>query len=181
MKSTIRGYATVFNSESVDLGGFTEIIRPTAFDRVLRSQPDVCAVVGHDLQRMFARTSAHTLKLWSDDKGLAFEASGMADTQTLRDLVAHLEKQQLRHCSFGFILATSGDTWDVRGGRTIREVHDVGMLTDISIVPHPAYTSTSVGLRSVGYISKHVRNRLAGYAARAQQIQVAERRHFALC
>ena len=42
----IAGYAIVWNSPSVDLGGFTEVCSPKMLDRTLKQSPDVlpCAI-----------------------------------------------------------------------------------------------------------------------------------------
>ena len=37
----ITGYAAVYDSDSVDLGYFTEVIRPGAFKRAITEQQDV--------------------------------------------------------------------------------------------------------------------------------------------
>ena len=47
---TVEGYALVFNSESRDLGGFTEIIEPTALEGVLEKS-DVLCLLNHDESR----------------------------------------------------------------------------------------------------------------------------------
>ena len=44
----IIGYAAVYNRGSEDLGGFIEYVRPGAFDRSLKSNPDVRALIDHD-------------------------------------------------------------------------------------------------------------------------------------
>lgn len=47
---TVEGYALVFNSESRDLGGFTEIIEPSALDGILEKS-DVLCLLNHDESR----------------------------------------------------------------------------------------------------------------------------------
>ena len=44
----IRGVASVFNSESRDLGGFTEVIDRHAFDEALEANPDVTCLWNHN-------------------------------------------------------------------------------------------------------------------------------------
>jgi uncharacterized protein len=67
------GYASVFNSDSEDLGGFTEQIAPSAFDAVLATNPDVRCFVNHDSSMLLGRTVSNTLMLRSDSKGLYYE------------------------------------------------------------------------------------------------------------
>ena len=44
---TVEGYAIVFNSESKDLGGFTEIIEPAAIDGILEKS-DILCLLNHN-------------------------------------------------------------------------------------------------------------------------------------
>src|SRR5690349_13705723 len=67
----LRGYAIVFGSMSVDLGGFRELIAPEAVDRTLGAAADVRALVDHDSGKVIGRTRAGTLQLKKDSKGLA--------------------------------------------------------------------------------------------------------------
>ena len=67
----VRGYAAVFGSLSEDLGGFKEKINNRAFDNVL--DDDVVALLNHDNNIVFGRTSSGTLKLSVDERGLVSE------------------------------------------------------------------------------------------------------------
>lgn len=139
----IGGYAAVFGSESVDLGGFTERIAPGAFSGSLTK--DVVALVNHNPDKPLARTTAGTLKLVEDERGLAFEAQ-LTDTSHARDVVADIEAGNIKGMSFGF--RTLNDAWAKVGqGRWLRTLLDVELL-DVSPVTYPAYPSTEVGLRA---------------------------------
>ena len=46
----VEGYALVFNSESNDLGGFTEVIDPIALDGVLE-RSDIFCLLNHSKDR----------------------------------------------------------------------------------------------------------------------------------
>ena len=67
----VRGYAAVFDSLSEDLGGFKEKINRSAFDNVLNN--DVVALLNHDNNIVFGRTTSGTLKLSVDERGLVSE------------------------------------------------------------------------------------------------------------
>src|SRR3954471_9433037 len=69
----IRGHAIVFDIKSVNLGGFTEIIRKQAVARTMREALDVRALVDHDSAKILGRTRAGTLSLRVDSKGLSVE------------------------------------------------------------------------------------------------------------
>ncbi len=138
------GYAAVFDSESVDLGGFTERIARGAFSGSLGR--DVVALVNHNPDRPLARTSAGTLKLTEDERGLAFEAGPLPDTSHARDVVADIEAGNIKGMSFAF--RTLRDTWAKIGpAKWLRTLLDVELL-DVSPVVYPAYPSTEVGLRA---------------------------------
>ena len=51
----LAGYAAVYNSQSQDLGGFIERIRPGAFTRSLTSPDHIRALLEHDPQRLLGR------------------------------------------------------------------------------------------------------------------------------
>src|ERR1700748_268095 len=68
----VQGYAIVFNSPSVDLGGLTEICSPKMLDRTLKENPDVLAFRDHKQELLLGRTTAGTLELRTDATGLAF-------------------------------------------------------------------------------------------------------------
>jgi len=138
------GYAAVFDSESVDLGGFTERIARGAFSGSLAK--DVVALVNHNPDKPLARTSAGSLKLVEDERGLAFEAGPLPDTSHARDVVADIEAGNIRGMSFAF--RTLQDVWAKVGpGKWLRTLLDVELL-DVSPVTWPAYPSTEVALRA---------------------------------
>lgn len=148
-----RGYAARYQSLSVDLGGFREVLLPGAFDKVLnrqRSKADVVFLFNHSADHLLGRTSSGTLRLASDEKGLRFE-NDPPDTQLSRDLQTLVRRGDLAGCSFAFTVdPASGEAWsqDERG-QTIRTIREVSGLYDCSLVTTPAYPSTTVAVRSL--------------------------------
>jgi HK97 family phage prohead protease len=141
------GYASVFDSPSQDLGGFIEIVKPGAFARTLQSnERDPLALVQHLPHLVLGRRSAGTLRLAEDAKGLHFEIDP-PDTVVARDLMVSVERGDIRGASFAFNVPRGGDRWDVRGDKAVRELRDVD-LHEITVTAQPAYTDTTVALRT---------------------------------
>tara|TARA_R100000700_G_scaffold39868_1_gene53730 strand:+ start:5224 stop:6324 length:1101 start_codon:yes stop_codon:yes gene_type:complete len=144
------GYASVFTDAegnpalSENLGGFREKIAPEAFDSVL--QNDVRALFNHDPNYILGRTTAGTLSLSVDERGLKYNFTA-PDTTYGRDLMVSLERGDVNQSSFGFIV--EDDSWDEdEEGNTIRTIKKVGRLLDVSPVVYPAYPDAEVGKRS---------------------------------
>lgn len=141
----IRGHAAVFNTLSVFLWGFRERIAPGAFADSLKDG-DIRALWQHDTARVLGRTKASTLRLWEDDRGLAFELEP-PDTQDGRDAVTLIRRGDVDQMSFGFnIPLNGGDEWEEdESGVPIRTLRKVNLL-EISPVTWPAYPDTGVSV-----------------------------------
>jgi HK97 family phage prohead protease len=137
----IRGYAIVFNSSSVDLGGFREFIAPEAVDRTLNEGLDVRALVDHDSAKVIGRTRAGTLSLRKDGKGLRMEVEPDQEISYARDILRAVERGDVTGMSFGFRVL--GDQWDYDGKEPVRTVTDM-RVSEVSIVTFPAYQATDV-------------------------------------
>jgi HK97 family phage prohead protease len=145
-RAVITGYGAVFNSESRNLGGFTETIHPAAFDNVLSSNPDVIGVFNHDRNLLLGRTTNGTLKLTTDAYGLRYEITPNTNTSIGKDCVEWVKDRTVVGSSFAFAISKdSGDAWstDARGMRR-REVRNIALLEDVGPVARPAYDSSSV-------------------------------------
>ena len=145
----IEGYGSVFNSRSHDLGGFTEIIAPGAFDGVIEKS-DVKCYLNHDSSRGIlarSRNGEGSLHLSIDERGLKYEFE--APNTTLGDeVVEGLKRGDYDESSFAFTV--EDETWTrEEGGTYLRTINKIKMLYDVSIVPNGAYSDTSVALRSL--------------------------------
>jgi HK97 family phage prohead protease len=150
----IRGLAAVYGMRSRDLGGFVEVIEPGAFDHLIDGRrstaaEDVVALWNHDAGQLLGRTSAKTLRLWSDARGLWYEVDPIPNTTLGRDLVEHLKLGNIRGSSFAFTVDEQDQGYS-RGedGTTVRTIRRVSGLYDVSPVTTPAYPDTTAAVRS---------------------------------
>ena len=140
-KDVVIGHAAVFNTLSEDLGGFREKIQPGAFDDVLEN--DVRAYFNHDPNYLLGRTSAGTLRLSVDDKGLRYELD-VPNTSAGRDLKENMRLGNITQSSFAFTIGKDGDSWErSENGADIRVINKVNRLYDVSPVSLPAYPSAN--------------------------------------
>lgn len=143
----IVGYAARFNTLSEDLGGWREEIAPGAFASVL--EDDVRALFNHDPNFPLGRSTAGTLKLKEDDRGLKIEVE-VPDTEQARMVVTAIERGDVTGQSFSFLLPPEGGrTWRELDGMYIRTVTKVMRLYDVGPVTFPAYPDTDVAVRSL--------------------------------
>lgn len=145
----LRGHAAVFNSDSHDLGGFVERIEPGAFKRSIDSADDVRALFNHDTNIVLGRTTAGTLRLAEDERGLAIEID-VPDTQYVRDLVvAPIERGDISQMSFGFRVRAGGANWtEDDDGQAYRTLTDLELF-EVSPVTFPAYPDTDIAAREL--------------------------------
>jgi HK97 family phage prohead protease len=142
---TVEGYGALYNSRSVDLGGFEEVIEPGAFDDVLDRSPDVFALFNHLPEAVLARSTSGTLRLSVDDKGLAYSFD-MPDTTLGRDLTEMMERGDVYSSSFAFLVDRA--EFRKEGGKTVRYISKIKDLVDVSVVTTPAYPEASSAIRS---------------------------------
>jgi uncharacterized protein len=142
------GYAAKYDAWSEDLGGFREKIQPGAFDKALKEEHDVRALMNHDSNLVLGRTKAGTLRLETDDVGLRMEVD-LPDTQAARDLSTSVQRGDIDQMSFGFMVGSGGALWDLDADPAERTITEVDRLLDVSVVTFPAYPQTEVALRSL--------------------------------
>ena len=140
----IGGYAATFNKEADGLN-FREQIAPGAFTRALQSGDPVFLLVNHDMEGIpLASTQSGTLQLRQDKTGLYIEAELDPANPKAQELSSALKRGDMNKMSFAFTVQPDGQTRE-DGLRTINEID---RLFEVSVVTLPAYSSTSVGMRS---------------------------------
>ena len=154
----VTGYAVVFNSLSVDLGGFREIIAPTAISQELLDNSDVVFNYNHDNSKVLARYNKGygTLMLNIDEQGLRFSFE-MPNTTVGNDLLELMSRGDISKCSFCFSLDPAddeADSWVRNNDEIIRTINKISGLYDCSIVTNAAYPDTEVSARSLEKINE---------------------------
>jgi HK97 family phage prohead protease len=140
---TLTGYAAVFNSPTGISDFFVEQIAPGAFSETIKG--DVRCLFNHQSGNVLGRTKSGSLRLWEDAHGLRFEVD-LPNTSLGRDVGELVARGDISGCSFDFRAVKQ--TWDDTTeppGRTLEKV----VISEISIVTFPAYTDTTVGVRSL--------------------------------
>lgn len=159
----VEGHGAVFNSKSENLGGFREIIKPGAFDDVLKD--DVRALFNHDSNKILGRTKAGTLELSVDEKGLFYRYKS-PNTSYARDLIESLNRGDVDQSSFGFSVDRYGQDWaEDEDGNLTRTISKVKRLYDVSPVTFPAYPDTDVAKRSLDEWKEEQENKVCGRMA----------------
>ena len=143
---TISGYASLTNSP-YDCGWWLEQVDTHAFDSILAKNPDVRALWNHNPDYVLGRSSAKTLSLSLDARGLAY-AIDPPDTTVARDLMVSMRRGDVRESSFAFVVLR--DQWtDNADGTITRTILEFEDLLDVSPVTYPANPAASSQVRSL--------------------------------
>jgi HK97 family phage prohead protease len=171
----IRGLAIVFDSLSVDLGGFREVIRASAVDRTLQDG-DVRALVDHETSKVLGRTKSGTLQLRKTRKGLEVVIDP-PNTSYARDILESVDRGDVSGMSFRFRVMPNGDEWEVSDeGETTRFVTDM-KFDEVSIVTFPAYgqTDVQVAQRSLQQFRQDAKGSRLAFLERMHKTKMARR------
>lgn len=143
----VRGYASTFDPYLMfkdDEGTeYFERIEPNAFDEADLS--DVVFRVDHE-GTVYARTSAGTVELWTDEHGLGNRAD-LSKTQKARDLYEDIRVGNYPKMSFAFTVAE--DHFD-RATHT-RVIDRIAKVFDVSPVSFPANPNTELSVSTRAY------------------------------
>jgi len=124
-------------------GSYTEIISRGALDGADLS--DVRLLYNHDLSKVPLARTPKTMALAVDAQGLTLRAE-LPDTAAAKEVYAAVQRGDLSGMSFAFKVPEGGDSYDpATNTRTIRQIEKV---YECSVVPYPAYPTTSIEARS---------------------------------
>ena len=146
----VSGYAIVFNSDSNDLGGFTERINPDALTGVVEKSDVLCLLNHNEDRGVLARSNKGegSLTLEIDEIGLkySFEAP---NTALGDELLEGLRRGDITTSSFAFTVEK--DSWSKNeDGSYLRTINSISELFDVSPVYRAAYDATSVKVDARG-------------------------------
>ena len=142
----VEGYASTFEPYvlmTIDGVDYSERIKPTAFDNADMS--DVVFRVDHQ-GRVYARSSAGTVEVWTDEHGLA-QRTNLGKTQRARELFADIEVGNYPKMSFAFSVAE--DHYD-KATHT-RVIDRIAKVFDVSPVSFPANPGTELSISTRDY------------------------------
>ena len=160
----VEGYASTFEPYLLmhtDDADYYERIEPTAFDGADLS--DVVFRVDHQ-GPVYARTSAGTVELWTDDHGLG-QRTDLGRTQRARELHADIAAGNYPKMSFAFSVAE--DHYD-KATHT-RVIDRIAKVYDVSPVCFPANPTTELNISTWDWLNGVIE------AERAERLE-AERR-----
>jgi HK97 family phage prohead protease len=140
----IGGYALVFNRESRNLGDYTERIDPRFLNKSRGDGwPNVMCRWNHSDQFLLGTIQSGTLRLNIDTVGLDYDV----DVPECRaDVLELVQRGDIAHSSFAFVAYE--EDWGVSQRSTPLRTLLSGRLIDVAPVTTPAYSDTSVALKS---------------------------------
>ena len=140
----IEGYFSVFNT-TYDMGfDMSESVAPGAFTKSLSN--DVRALINHDSTYVLGRTSAHTLELREDSRGLWGKITLNPNDSDAMNLYERVKRGDVSQCSFGFNIVS--ENTDIREDGSVHWTITEADLHEVSVCTFPAYEETAVSARA---------------------------------
>lgn len=151
-KIKVSGYAAVFDEETNIGGYFREVFKKGAFKEAVK-RDDVVFLVNHGGLPL-ARTLSGTLTLREDAKGLFMETELDATDPDVMQIVPKMQRGDMDKMSFAF--NPTKQEWDETEELALRTIFEAELF-DVSIVTHPAYQGTEIGLRAFENHKKEIK------------------------
>lgn len=125
------------------MGSYKEVIKRGALDTADLS--DIRLLYNHDMNKLPLARVPKTMQFNVDDKGLHMRAT-LPNTEEAKAVHTAVTRGDLSGMSFSFTVPKDGSSYDVKTNtRTITKIKKV---YECSIVPFPAYQTTSIEARS---------------------------------
>lgn len=140
----LEGYFSVFNVIYELWPGATESIAPGAFDESVTD--DVRCLYNHNSDLVLGRTTARTLELRQDSKGLWGGVQINREDSEAMNAYARIKRGDITGCSFGFDIAAQ-ETEYREDGTVHWTITKVKPLYEVSPCTFPAYEDTSISAR----------------------------------
>jgi HK97 family phage prohead protease len=169
-----RGYAAVFDSPWNDkltaATGYIEKVARGIFRKALMKGDDVPFLIAHDRHQLLGTTGTGNVRLKEDGKGLLVEAK-LPDNYLGEYARSMIEAGDLKGMSYGYELDPRRDTLLTRSGDGIvtRTIARVESLLDVSLTYEPAYTATTVELRSLDFVALPLQEILSGEGSQTEE------------
>lgn len=142
-KKYVDGYFAVFGGQYKLWDDAIETVDVGAFD--LTRDTDVRALTNHDTTLVLGRTTAGTLTLSTDERGLYGSIEINDADQDAVNLYERVKRRDVTQCSFGFDILD--EEMVVReDGVTVWHIKSV-LLYEVSVCTFPAYEETAVVAR----------------------------------
>lgn len=144
-ENKLSGYAVLFDTKSklMNMYGqeyFTKIGKDSLY---VAKNDDMKLLLEHDHTQILAREKNGSLKVFSDDKGIRFEAE-LGNSMLQRDVVELVRQGIYTQMSFGVLI--DEQSWEeFSDGPPVRTITK-GQMFEFSVVSSPLFEETSVNL-----------------------------------
>lgn len=142
----LKGMPIVFNERTLinDVNGsYYEIIRPEALNETDLS--DCHLFYNHDLNKVPLARTSKTMQLSKTPAGVEIIAE-LSNTEDANNVYTAVKRGDLTGMSFGFVVPDGGDEFDAT--TNTRTINKISKVYEFSVVPYPAYPTTSVEARN---------------------------------
>lgn len=152
-----RGLAAVFDTPWDDRlirdMGYVEKVARGTFRKALGRKEDIPFLLGHERNMLLGTTKSGNVHVSEDTRGLLTEAK-LPDNHLGEYARTMIESRDIQGMSYGIALDPRQDILrsETRGVVT-RTIVNARKLLDVSLTWEPAYSATTVELRSLGFVA----------------------------
>lgn len=156
-----------FDSVSSDIGGFVEVIKPSAFSESLASDEPVKAIVEHNHDLLLGKTTSGTLELKETTTGLEVTIHLSENIQAHKDIYEQVKRGDLDSLSFGFI--AENEQWNYDSTPVTRYIIKA-RLYEVTVCAIGAYPANKIDART---LNKAKPNTLLNLRAELELLEVS--------